>query len=138
MINNESRAVDAIVDVPNTGQWRPGASVSAAVVVGTRPEALLVPELSLVQRPAGEVVYVVSDGKALQRKVQVGQRQQGMAEILAGLRAGETVAVDGAAFLTDNTPVTVQAPKAAPPPTPAAAPSAPTPAPVPANTGARQ
>lgn len=113
MINNESRAVDVIIDVPNTGQWRPGASVNAAVVVGTRPEALLVPELSLVQRPAGEVVYVVSDGKAMQRKVQVGQRQQGMAEILAGLRAGETVAVDGAAFLTDNTPVTVQAPKAA-------------------------
>ena len=124
MINNESRAVDVIVDVPNTGQWRPGASVNAAVVVGTRPEALLVPELSLVQRPAGEVVYVVQDGKARQRKVQVGQRQGGMAEILAGLRPGETVVVDGAAFLTDNTPVKVQPPKGAGKSDPNAAPSA--------------
>lgn len=132
MINNESRAVDVIIDVPNTGQWRPGASVNAAVVVGTRPEALLVPELSLVQRPAGEVVYVVADGKAMQRKVQVGQRQQGMAEILAGLRAGEPVAVDGAAFLTDNTPVTVQAPK------PATQPAATPPAAAPANKGERK
>ena len=114
MIDSENRAIDAIVDVPNPGDWRPGASVQGVVVLGERKGALVVPEHSVVQRPAGEVVYVVRDGKTEQRVVKVGLRQNGHAEILAGVSAGETVVVDGAAFLTDKTAITVRQPAAAP------------------------
>ena len=57
-------------------------------------------------RPAGEVVYVIQDGVAHQRIVKTGVRQSGMVEITEGLKAGEVVAVDGAAFLTDQAKVT--------------------------------
>lgn len=124
MVGAQSRSIDVIVDVPNPGDWRPGASVSGAIVVGERPNAVTVPEQSLVLRPAGEVVYVLNAGKAEQRVVQAGLRQAGVVEITGGVNAGETVIVDGAAFLTHQAPVAVQKPAAAKPPASASAPPA--------------
>jgi multidrug efflux pump subunit AcrA (membrane-fusion protein) len=70
-----------------------------------KPAVVVVPEESVVLRPAGKVVYVVADGKAVQRPVETGYRKGGLVEIVKGLAAGETVAVDGAGFLTNNAPV---------------------------------
>lgn len=108
VIGSGNRAFEAMVEVANPGDWRPGASVNGAVVVAERPDAVVVPEISVVQRPAGMVVYVVKDGKATQRIVQVGERRGGVAEIVSGLRAGEVVAMDGAGFLTDKASVVIK------------------------------
>ena len=64
----------------------------------------------MVLRPAGKVVYVVAEGKALQHVVQAGARRAGMVEILKGLPAGATVALDGAGFLAHNAAVVVKEP----------------------------
>jgi len=101
-----NRAMEVIVDVPNPGDWKPGGSVNGALVVAEHPQAVVVPEVSLVIRPAGEVVYVINNNKAEQRVVRSGIRQDGYVEILSGLELGETIAVDGASFLTDKAPVT--------------------------------
>ena len=108
LIGSTNRAADVIADVVDKAGWYPGASVNAAVVLGQRPQAVVVPEQAVVLRPAGEVVYVIQDKTASQRIVKVGLREQGMVEILEGLTAGETVAVDGAAFLTDKAAVNIQ------------------------------
>ena len=108
VIGGTNRAFEAIVEVTNPGDWRPGASVNGSVVVAERPGAVAVSEVSVVQRPAGMVVYVIKDGKAAQRIVQVGERRAGMAEIVSGLVAGETVAKDGAGFLTDKANVVIK------------------------------
>lgn len=102
-----SRAVTALIDFANPGTWRAGASVTGYVEIAVRQNALLVPETSVVRRPAGEVVYVVQDGKARQAPVRTGERVNGMVEILAGLTGPETVAVDGAAYLSDGAAVRV-------------------------------
>lgn len=102
-----SRALEAIVELQNPGGWRAGASVRGAVVLASR-EGVVVPETSVVQRPAGEVVYVIADGVAHERKVRTGIHREGWIEIQEGLQAGATVAVDGAAFLTDGAKVSVQ------------------------------
>lgn len=104
-----NRAADVIADVVNQSGWQGGASVNASVVLGTHKNAVIVPEASVVLRPAGEVVYAISGNKAKQHVVRVGLRQQGVVEILEGLKAGETVAVDGAAYLTDGAEVKIQA-----------------------------
>jgi RND family efflux transporter MFP subunit len=109
LIDNGSRAADIIADVIDQNGWQPGASVDGVVVLGEHAQAVVVPEASVVLRPAGEVVYVVQGKAALQRIVKTGLRQDGMVEIVEGLSAGETVAVDGAAFLTDKAPVSAQA-----------------------------
>jgi RND family efflux transporter MFP subunit len=104
----ESRSADVIVDVTDQTGWQGGASVNGTVVLGEHKEAVVVPEASVVLRPAGEVVYVIVANKAQQRIVKVGLRQNGLVEITEGLKAGETVAVDGAAYLTDKAEVKLQ------------------------------
>jgi len=102
-----NRALWAIVDLENPGDWRPDATVRAEVTVGTHANAVVVPEQSLVRRPAGEVVYVIADGRAAQRIVTVGERLDGLAEITGGLAGGERIALEGAAYLSDGAPVRI-------------------------------
>jgi len=108
MVGSTNRAFDAVVEVKNPGGWKPGASVNGAVVVEEHAEAVTVPEVSVVLRPAGKVVYVIENDKAVQHVVTTGVTQNGQVEILQGLKAGETVAVDGAGFLTDKAAVSVK------------------------------
>ena len=107
-VSESGRALDVIVDFENKEGFRPGGTVNAAVVVAAREDAVLVPEQSVVLRPAGKVVYAIVDGKAVQRVVEVGAKRAGMVEIVKGLPAGATVALDGAGFLTNNASVSVQ------------------------------
>ena len=107
-VSESGRALDAIVDIDNTEGFRPGGTVNAAVVIASREDAVQVPEQSVVLRPAGKVVYAVADGKAVQHVVEVGAKRAGMVEILKGLPAGTTVALDGAGFLTHNAAVAVK------------------------------
>lgn len=103
-----NRAVDVLADVVDQTGWQGGASVNGKIILGEHAEAVVVPEASVVLRPAGEVVYVIKDNHAVQYIVKTGLRQDGVVEITEGLKAGETVAVDGAAYLTDKAPVNVQ------------------------------
>ena len=103
MITEGSRTVDIIADVIDSPDWQPGASVT-----GEQDAAMMIPEQSLVLRPAGEVAYVVRNNVAHQAIVKTGLRQNGFIEILEGLQAGDMIVVDGAGFLTDKADVSVQ------------------------------
>jgi membrane fusion protein, multidrug efflux system len=108
MITEGSRTIDVIVDVVDAPNWQPGASVTGTVVLGMQSAAMMVPEQSLVLRPAGEVVYVVRNNVAHQAIVKTGLRQNGFIEITQGLQANEIIVVDGAGFLTDKADVSIQ------------------------------
>jgi len=112
MVGTNNRAIEALVELATGTDWPPGGSVTARVVLASR-DGVVVPAGSVVRRPAGDVVYVVQDDKAVERKVTVGIRTSELAEILSGIEAGATVVVSGAGFLTDGAPVTVRAPGAA-------------------------
>ncbi len=107
MIDRDSGAFEARLEVNNPGGWRSGGSVLADVRVAEHKRAVVVPDASVVLRPKGEVVYVIAGGKASERPVRSGVHTDGSVEIVRGLKAGETVAVDGAAFLTDGAAVHV-------------------------------
>ena len=107
MITEGNRSVDVIADIADQVDWQPGATVEGIVVLGEQPAALMVPEQSLVLRPAGEVAYVVRSGVAHQAVVKTGQHQNGMVEVLDGLKANDMIVVDGAGFLTDKAPVKI-------------------------------
>lgn len=108
MIDSSNRSVKLVVAVDNPGTWKPGASVTGEVVLDTKPNAVVVPSQSVVLRPAGNVVYVIDNNIAQQRVVEVGQRSNGMLEILSGLTLGELVANDGAGFLANDAPVQIK------------------------------
>ena len=109
-IGSGSRAVMAIVDLENPGDLRPGATLSGQVLVETRRNAVMVPNISVVRRPAGQLVYVINGDKAEARLVETGHNDAGFVEITSGLKGGETVATDGAAFLTDGASVKIAEP----------------------------
>lgn len=112
-VGTNNRALDAIVKIRGEGTlFRGGGTVNARIVLRTLEGALMVPEHSVVLRPAGKVVYALQDGVARQRVVETGLRQDGLQEITKGLAAGETVAVDGAGFLTDGAAVALPKPRA--------------------------
>lgn len=106
-VGSRNRAIDILTIIDNPGPWQPGASVTGEIILTTRDNAILVPKTSLVLRPAGKVVYVISEGIAHQQIVEVGEYIDGKIEITVGLKGGEIIAVNGAGFLTDGSPVTV-------------------------------
>ncbi len=108
MITEGSRTIDVIADVVDETSWQPGASVTGTVVLGEQSAAMMIPEQSLVLRPAGEVVYVVRNNVAYQTIIKTGLRQDGLIEILEGLTVNDTIVVDGAGFLTDKAEVSIQ------------------------------
>lgn len=105
---SDSRSIDVIADIENQLDWQPGASVKGTIVFSTR-QALAVPEQSVVLRPAGQVVYVVNGNKVDQRNVKLGINQNGVIEIISGLKQDEIVALDGAGYLTDQTKINISA-----------------------------
>lgn len=72
---------------------------------------MLVPNISVVRRPGGEYVYVIDGGRAAARLVETGHPQGNLVEIVSGLDGSETVATDGAAFLTDGAQVKIAEPE---------------------------
>ena len=106
-VNRNNRSLTVIVDFTNPGDWRPGASVRADVVLETRADALMVPQVAVVRRPAGDVLYVISGDKVREQLVRRGQRNGKLVEILEGLKGGEKIAVDGAGFLTNGATVAI-------------------------------
>jgi multidrug efflux pump subunit AcrA (membrane-fusion protein) len=71
----------------------PGQFVKVAFTVGDT-ERLLVPAASIVHRSEVSGVYVVQGKTVSLRQVRLGSRFENDVEVLAGLRAGEQVAVD--------------------------------------------
>ncbi len=109
-ITTGSRSIDVIVNKDNPGGWMPGASVTGSVLLGVHQDAVQIPTLCVVLRPVGEVVYAIMGDKVRAIPVKTGERQRGMVEIISGLQGDETLAADGASYLTDGAAVKVSSP----------------------------
>jgi len=101
------RSFDAVIEVKNPGNWLAGASVSVEVATNERKNAILLPESAVVLRPVGTVVYLMEGDTAKQKKVVVGQKQNGSIEIKEGLGGNESVIVEGAGLLSDGAKVSL-------------------------------
>lgn len=109
VVGARSRAVEVVVALANPGGWRDGGSVIGEIVLAER-QAVVVPPISVVKRPAGEIVYVIDKERsiAIERVVNVGLRHAKWIEITSGVSAGEAIVLSGAGFLTDQAPVAVE------------------------------
>jgi membrane fusion protein (multidrug efflux system) len=98
------------------GSLRPGQFVRARVSGAVRPNAILVPQRSVLQGSKSHFVWVVdNDSKAHQRVVEVGTWHGDDWFITDGLKPGEKVVVDGAIRVVADVPLKITpAPSAAP------------------------
>jgi multidrug efflux system membrane fusion protein len=86
----------------------PGELVNARLLLRTEPEGLTIAAGAVQQGPTGAYVYVVlPDQSAQVRPVGVAQISEGQALISSGLKAGETVVVDGQYKLQPGTRVNI-------------------------------
>jgi len=74
----------------------PGQYVPVHLIAGSQPDALLIPQVALVQSQIGSQVFVVGkDSKVEARTVEVGRAYDNRWVIRKGLKKGEQVIVDG-------------------------------------------
>ncbi len=99
-----------------------GEFVSAIVEAVEPVQALVVPRAAVLSDQQGSYVFVVGDGnKAAARHITLGQSTAEQAVVMAGLKEGETVIVDGLQNVRPGlvvNPAPMAAGPKAPPPTP--------------------
>jgi len=119
--NAGGRLFRVVIKVPNPdGLLRSG--MTARIRLGgesaAQTNAVCIPLSALVTAPsngragtnaAALAVFVVKEGRAVERRVETGDILNSSIVVTGGLRAGETVVTSGASFLYDGAPVEVLA-----------------------------
>jgi membrane fusion protein (multidrug efflux system) len=118
-IDPVTRSVRLTALIPNANrELRPGMFMNVRLSVNVRENAVLVPEEALVGEGPRHIAYAVVDGKVQRRVVTIGQRQPDRVEILAGLKAGETIIVRGVQRVRPGQEVRTRPADGAPTPAP--------------------
>ena len=101
-VERESRTVPVRIDVKNPNLvLKPGMSATATLPVGATGAAILTVPVASVQRVRNDwCVFLPRDEHHFEiRRIGRGRDVGGEVEVLSGLRAGETIVVDGAFLL---------------------------------------
>jgi RND family efflux transporter MFP subunit len=113
MIEADNRSIKLILRVDNPGaELRTGMYARGDIEVGRQPEAMVVPRTALLsekEEAASGSVYVVHDGKASRRAVQVGGIQLDRVWIRSGLRDADLIIVEIGPAIKEGTPVRLAA-----------------------------
>ncbi len=101
-----TRQVEVLAWVKNPGMLKPGFFAEVTLATESRKGALVVPEGAIQASERGFVAYVVESGLAKLRPVRIGLRTgTGVVEILAGVKAGDVVVIEGSDRIADGVPV---------------------------------
>jgi len=98
-LDASSSTVEISVEGENKdGKLRPGASIRVEIVAKTVPNALVIPQQAVMTSPQGATfaILVDKDNKPHLRKIAVGIRDAGKAQVTDGLASGDRVATTGA------------------------------------------
>ena len=103
-VDTLTNAGEAVIRVPNrAGRLHPGATATARIRLGIRPDVLVAPDSALVLAGDSTVVFVVGpDSVAHARSVVRGLRADGRTEIRGDVREGDRVVTTGAFGLEDG------------------------------------
>lgn len=85
----------------------PGMYVSTTILLGQQQNTLVIPEIAVQHTQDGDFVFVIADGKAQKRPVEISAVQDSLSIVSKGLAAGDIVATDGILRLEDGSDVTV-------------------------------
>lgn len=97
-VSDDTRTASARTTIPNPdGLLRPGMFVKARIMTGNDSAAIRVPKTAVQRFEEGMVVFVGNEkGEFTPRPVQVGRTNGEFAEIVSGLKSGETFVSQGA------------------------------------------
>lgn len=108
IVDVNGRAMRLRAQVPNRdGRLLPGFFARVRIVIEQRPNAVLIPESSIVPLDGKTLVYRVVEGRAVQTQVELGQRLPGQVEVRKGLSATDTIVTSGHQRLKEGSPIQV-------------------------------
>ena len=129
-VSTDTRNIRVQATIPNPDKiLKPGMFTSTTVVLPDKPAVVTVPETAVDYTLYGDSVFLITEKKEADGKtslvvnrnfVQTGNRIEGRAEILKGLKAGDRVVSVGQLKLQSGSAVTISTDPA--PPIPAQAP----------------
>jgi membrane fusion protein (multidrug efflux system) len=96
--------VKAVVPNPRR-ELQAGMFIEARLATAVRPSAVVVPEDAVLPLQGSNYIWVVTDGKATRRQVELGVRTPGFVEVKNGVEAREQVVVGGQERLGEGAPV---------------------------------
>jgi multidrug efflux pump subunit AcrA (membrane-fusion protein) len=102
--NSRTMTVEAVVENPD-GLLKPGQFATVRILQPQTSSAVLVPLRAVRAESGTSYVFVIKDGRAEKRIVQLGQAEADLVEIKSGVVAGEQVATGNVEILNDGTPV---------------------------------
>jgi RND family efflux transporter MFP subunit len=96
IVNPEFKTCKVFIDVENPKEeLKPGMHAEVEIAAEIHKNKLLVPQDSILTRSQRRLLFVVEDGLAKWRYVEIGLENEDFAEILDGVEAGEQVIVEG-------------------------------------------
>lgn len=88
-----------------------GGFVKVLIETGGRNNSILVPTNAIIPDAKAKKVVVVKDGKGTMVDIETGLRVNGTAEVLKGLKIGDSIAVSGVLFVRPNSQLKVRSVK---------------------------
>jgi membrane fusion protein (multidrug efflux system) len=99
------RTITVKAQVPNPRrELQAGMFIEVRLATDVRPDAVVIAEDAVLPLQGSNFVWVVNDGKATRRQVELGVRTPGFVEARSGVEAGEQVVVGGQERLGEGAP----------------------------------
>jgi multidrug efflux pump subunit AcrA (membrane-fusion protein) len=94
--------------ITNPGQLRPGMTGQVSFNDIASSEILAIPRMCLVGSSRNASVYVIENGKAVLRNIQIGVGTGSLLSVLGGLQKSDEIVLTGQINLVDGAPVIVK------------------------------
>jgi membrane fusion protein (multidrug efflux system) len=108
VIDPTSGTIKVTIEIPEyPAQTRPGDFAEVSIVTERHSGSTLVPKIAVFTDRGDQIVYVAADSTAERRVVEVGFEDDESAEILSGVKEGETIVVKGQRSLKHGSPIKV-------------------------------
>ncbi|CAN5572748.1 efflux RND transporter periplasmic adaptor subunit [soil metagenome] len=102
-VTASSRTLSVEADIENSGgSLKPGQFATVRILQSRSQPAVLIPARAVHTESGVNRVFVIRDGKAEQRLVQLGQSESDLVEVKSGVAAGEQVATSNVEQMSDG------------------------------------
>lgn len=91
----------------NDRKLLPGMFVRIKLVLDVNDNSIMIPAQSLIPEMEGYKVFVIQNGKAVEKKVSTGMRTENLVEVTEGLVPGDSVLTTGILQVRSGSPVRV-------------------------------
>lgn len=107
-IDSMTRTLKVRAEIPNAeNKLRAGMLLNLQIVRNVE-QILQIPESAVIPIEQQHFVFVVEENKAVKKQLEIGRRQRGFVEVLAGVEVGTQVVIEGALKLREGVAVNVQ------------------------------